>query len=65
MNYLINLITTKKLAELTGYSVGALRKKKIHDGIFRQGVHFVKSPDGRIHWNIQEYEKWVRHGQRG
>jgi hypothetical protein len=64
MNYPIDLITTKKLAELTGYSVGALRKK-IHDGIFRQGVHFVKSPDGRIHWNIQEYEKWVQHGQRG
>ncbi len=64
MNYPIDLITTKKLAELTGYSVGALRKK-IHDEIFRQGVHFVKSPDGRIHWNIQEYEKWVQHGQRG
>lgn len=64
MNYPINLITTKKLAELTGYSVGALRKK-IHDGVFTQGVQYVKSPDGRIHWNIQEYEKWVRHGQRG
>lgn len=58
----LNLITAKKLADLSGYTEGALRKK-IHDGIFVQGVHFLKSPDGRIHFDLQEYEKWVRHGQ--
>lgn len=61
--YPLNRVTLKKLSELSGYSESALRKK-IHDGVFKQGIHFVKSPDGRIHFDIQEYEKWV-HGQLG
>ncbi len=64
MNYPLSIITVKQLARLSGYSEAALRKK-IHDHVFQEGVHFQKSPDGRIHFDIQEYEKWVRHGQRG
>ena len=64
VNYPLKTVTAKKLPELSGYSEGALRKK-IHDGIFQQGVHFTKSPDGRIHFLIQEYEKWVLNGLRG
>lgn len=64
-NYPLNIVTTKKLAELTGYSVAALRKK-IYDGVFVRGIHFQKSPDGRIHFDVQEYEKWVLdNGRRG
>lgn len=62
-NYPIKTVTAKKLAEISGYTEAALRKK-IHDGVFKQGIHFVKSPDGRIHFDIREYEKWV-HGQLG
>ena len=57
------LITLKKLAELSGYSEGALHKK-IHDCAFVEGVHYYRSPDGRIHFNIEEYEKWIRTNYR-
>ncbi len=63
-NYPLKIVTAKKLAEISGYSEGALRKK-IHDQVFTEGIHFYKSPDGRIHFDLQEYEKWVRLGQRG
>lgn len=53
------LITLKKLSELSGYSQAALHKK-IHDSAFIEGVHFYRSPDGRIHFSIEEYQKWVK-----
>lgn len=52
-------VTIQKLAEKTGYSVGALRRK-IERGQLLEGVHFVKSPDGRIQFNIEAYESWVQ-----
>jgi hypothetical protein len=65
VNYPLNAVTTKKLANLTGYTEGALRKK-IHDGVFVQGIHFLKSPDGRIQFILEEYNKWVlESGRRG
>lgn len=51
-------ITIQKLAEATGYSEKALRNK-IMRGDFLQGIHYRKSPDGRIHFNLEAYEKWV------
>jgi hypothetical protein len=56
-------ITLKKLAELSGYSQGALHKK-IHDGVLSEGVQYLRSPDGRIHFNIEEYDKWIRTNYR-
>lgn len=61
--YPLKTVTSKKMAELTGYSEGALRKK-IHDNVFREGVHFIKSPDGRIQFILEEYNKWVLNGLR-
>lgn len=49
--YSFSMVTIKKLAELSGYTEGALRKK-IHDGVFVESVHFQKSPDGRIHFDL-------------
>lgn len=43
---------------LTGYSEKAIRRK-IGDGIWIQGRHYKKAPDGRITMNLQEYYKWV------
>ncbi len=54
-----NYITLAKMSELTGYTSGALHKK-IHDGVLIEGVHYFRSPDGRIHFDIEEYEKWVK-----
>jgi hypothetical protein len=56
---MLKTVTLKKFSVLTGYSEGALHKK-IHDGVLREGVHYFRSPDGRIHFDIEEYEKWVR-----
>lgn len=44
--------------QFTGYTEKAVRRK-IEDGIWSQGTHFRKAPDGRITMNIQEYYKWV------
>lgn len=47
---------------LTGYTEKAVRRK-IEDGVWLQGRHFRKAPDGRITMNIQEYYKWVEQAE--
>ena len=56
---MLELITLKKLADLTGYTEGALHKK-IYDDVLKEGLHYYRAPDGRIHFNIEEYKKWVK-----
>ncbi len=51
-------VTLKKLAEESGYSEHALRSK-IARGDFAQGKHYIKSPDGRIHFIVEEYLNWL------
>lgn len=51
-------VTIKKLAELTGYSEDAIRAK-IKKGQWRQGEHWLKSPDGRIHFDVAAIERWI------
>jgi hypothetical protein len=43
---------------LTGYTEKAVRSK-IEQGVWREGSHYRRAPDGRIHMNMEEYEKWV------
>jgi hypothetical protein len=43
---------------LTGYTEKAVRRK-IEDGVWRQGKHYRKAPDGHITMSMQEYYKWV------
>jgi len=45
-------------AALTGYSEKAVRRK-LEDGVWIEGKHYLKAPDGRITMNLQEYYKWV------
>lgn len=54
-----SFVTIKKLAELTGYSAGALRKK-IERGILAEGLHFLRAPDGRIHISLPAYHAWLQ-----
>jgi hypothetical protein len=54
----LDLITLPKLAMESGYTEHAIRSK-IARGDFAEGVHFIKAPDGRIHFYLQEYYKWV------
>ncbi len=51
-------VTTKKLAELTGYTEGAI-KQKISRGQWPEGIMWKKSPDGRRQINVEAYKKWV------
>jgi hypothetical protein len=48
--------------QLTGYSEKAVRRK-IEEGIWLQGKHYRKAPDGRITMNLQEYYKWVQQAE--
>jgi hypothetical protein len=43
---------------LTGYSEKAVRRK-IADGVWIQGLHYRKAPDGRITMDLQAYCRWV------
>lgn len=45
-------------ANMTGYTEKAVRRK-IEDGVWLEGKHYKKAPDGRITMNLQEYYKWV------
>lgn len=54
----IRWVTINRLSEITGYTIGAL-KQKVYQGIFVQGIHYRKSPDGRIHFDLKRYEEWV------
>ena len=50
--------TINKMAELSGYTHKAL-EKKIETGVFLQGRHYLKSPDGRIQFIISAVESWI------
>lgn len=45
-------------SSLTGYTAKAVYRK-IADGVWLQGKHYRKAPDGRITLNLQEYYRWV------
>jgi len=53
-----SLVTIKKLAELTGYSAGALRKK-IERGVLVENMHYVRSPDSRILISLRAFQAWA------
>lgn len=48
---------------LTGYTPKAV-EIKIARGVWIQGKHYKKAPDGHITMNLQEYYKWVEGEQR-
>jgi hypothetical protein len=46
-------------SSLTGYSEKAIRCK-IQEGVWLEGKHYRRAPDGRITMNMQAYYKWVQ-----
>jgi hypothetical protein len=52
-------VLINRFAELTGYSEKAVRCK-IDEGVFIQGVHYKKAPDGRISIDLETYARWVQ-----
>lgn len=51
-------VTLKKFCSDTGYTEASIRQK-IQRGNWLLGIHYKKSPDGRIQVNLEGYQKWV------
>jgi predicted DNA-binding transcriptional regulator AlpA len=51
-------ITLQKMAEESGYSEQALYSK-IKRGEFAEGIHYIKAPDGRVHFKVEAYLEWL------
>ncbi len=51
-------VTKKKAAELSGYSEKAI-ERKIEEGIWLNGVVWIKAPDGRILISTDGIDAWA------
>jgi len=54
-------IRGKKLTELTGFRLDAQKHKRIQ-GVWLEGVHWVKAPDGNIMYNWRAIDEWTESG---
>ncbi len=52
-------ITIQRVAELTGYSVNALRHK-INRGQLVEEQHWRKARDGRILFHVENFNAWLK-----
>lgn len=52
-----------KFCDETGYTDKAVRRK-IEDGIWLEGKHYIKAPDGTIHIDMDEYHQWLEQGKK-
>ena len=46
-------------SKLTGYSEKAIRCK-IQEGVWLEGKHYRRAPDGRVTMNLPAYYQWVQ-----
>ena len=51
-------VVIKVLARESGLTEDAIRAKK-KNGVWLEGVHWRKAPDGRIWFNREAIERWV------
>lgn len=51
-------VLINKVVEIIGYTEDAIRAKK-KNGIWLCGIHWIKAPDNRIHFNIEAIQKWI------
>ncbi|WP_426269211.1 excisionase [Dyella kyungheensis] len=51
-------VTISKFSKESGYTENAIRMK-IKNGVWLEGVVWIKSPDGRVLIDTEGYEKWV------
>lgn len=55
---LARYVQVKVFQNMTGYSADAI-DKKIKRGVWREGVHYRRAPDGHILIDLRGYEAWV------
>ena len=51
-------VVIKVLARESGLTEDAIRAKK-KNGVWLEGIHWRKAPDGRIWFNREAIERWV------
>ena len=51
-------VTTKKAAELSGYSEKAIERKR-QEGVWLEGIIWIKAPDGRILISPDAIDEWA------
>lgn len=54
----MRFVLINKLAEMSGYTEKAIRRK-IERGELLEGKHFIRSPDNRLQFDLEEWDKWV------
>ena len=52
-----------KFVAETGYTDKAVRRK-IEEGVWLEGVHYRRAPDGTIHMEMGAYYRWVEGCQK-
>lgn len=55
---IVSWIRLQKFCELTGYTADSIYVK-MRKGVWAEGVHWCKAPDGHIMVNIEAYNRWV------
>lgn len=55
-------VRIKKFCETTGYTTRAV-ETKIYRGVWAEGRHYRRAPDGCIFIDMEGFEKWVE-GQK-
>lgn len=54
-----DMVTTKALAERTGYSQEAIHMK-VKKGVWVKNEHYVKAPDGKLIFSVEMIHKWFK-----
>lgn len=52
----------KRFCELSGNTEKAVRRK-IEDGVWREGREYRRAPDGRIYVDGMGVQKWIEQGR--
>lgn len=59
---MIKWVRLNKFCEISGYTPDAIYSK-MKKGVWLEGTHWRKGPDGHIFINLHEFEQWVE-GQK-
>ena len=55
---MIKWVLINKVIDLIGYTDDAIRSK-IAKGVWLNGIHWKKAPDGRLMFNLEAIQKWI------
>lgn len=58
MKVLIAAFCNERTVHYRGYTEAAVRRK-IQDGVWRQGIEWRKAPDGHIFLDTEAIERWA------